>query len=84
MHLCESNADVIARWQRGIKKLLNQSPKINNMNILVISHGTFIRTVAEYYGEYVAGIENAPKNGSVTIFDINDGNVKLEQYNQLL
>lgn len=84
MHLCESNADVIARWQRGVKKLLQESPKDDNMNILVISHGTFIRTVAEYYGEYVAGMENVPKNGSVTIFNVHDGNIKLERYNQLL
>lgn len=84
MHLCEENADVIDRWHRGVKKLLAQAPDLDDMNILVISHGTFIRTIAEYYGQYVAGVNNVPKNGSVTIFSVDQGHIRLERYNQLL
>lgn len=83
-HLCESNDQVIARWQLGVNKLLDRSPQLNDMNILLISHGTFIRTIAEHYGQKVAGKENAPKNGSVTIFTIAPSHIKLERYNQLL
>ncbi|KRN58478.1 histidine phosphatase family protein [Limosilactobacillus secaliphilus] len=84
LHLCEYNPEIIARWKRGVQKLLAESPDQDNMNILVISHGTFIRTISEHYGQYVAGMENVPKNGSVTIFTVDHGQIHLKRYNQLL
>ena len=53
-------------------------------NVLIVSHGTFIRTISEYYGANVAGKNNVPINGGVTIFNVNQGIVSLKKYNVLL
>ena len=86
LHTAESNEDVLARWQRGVKLINNTVESANNTdaNVLLVSHGTFIRTIAEHYGAKVAGNDHAPKNGSVTIFDIDGDQASLKSYNQQL
>lgn len=87
LHTAESNEDVLNRWQRGIQLINNTVNTISNhadANVLLVSHGTFIRTVAEHYGAEVAGNDHDPQNGSVTIFDIDGDQARLKSYNQQL
>ena len=86
LHTAESNEDVLNRWQHGVQLINDQVATITDKpaNVLLVSHGTFIRTIAEHYGAVVAGNDHAPQNGSVTIFDIDNDQVKLKSYNQQL
>lgn len=87
LHTAESNEDVLDRWQRGVQLISDTVKTVANgqdTNVLLVSHGTFIRTIAEHYGAEVAGNDHAPQNGSVTIFDIDGDQVALKSYNQQL
>jgi broad specificity phosphatase PhoE len=87
LHTAESNEDVLDRWQHGVKLINDTVESVNentDANVLLVSHGTFIRTVAEHYGAEVAGNDHAPQNGSVTIFDLKGDQVSLKSYNQQL
>lgn len=87
LHTAESNEDVLDRWQRGVRLISDTVKTVANgqdTNVLLVSHGTFIRTIAEHYGAEVAGNDHAPQNGSVTIFDIDGDQVTLKSYNQQL
>ena len=77
----ESYREIIDRWKRFVLKL---EPLKETDNVLIVSHGTFIRTISEYYGANVAGKNNVPINGGVTIFNVNQGIVSLKKYNVLL
>ncbi|WP_295731921.1 histidine phosphatase family protein [uncultured Limosilactobacillus sp.] len=74
----ESYQSIIERWQHFVDGL---SSLKTTANILIVSHGTFIRTISEHYGAYVAGKENVPQNGGVTIFNMQQGRITLQKYN---
>lgn len=87
LHTAESNDQVLARWHKGVSlitDLVKPAANDQDVNILIVSHGTFIRTIAEHYGAEVAGNDHAPQNGSVTIFNVNDDQISLASYNQQL
>ncbi len=77
----ESYREIIDRWKHFVHRL---EPLREADNVLIVSHGTFIRTISEYYGANVAGKDNVPLNGGVTIFNMNQSIVSLKKYNVLL
>lgn len=77
----ESYREIIDRWKHFVYRL---EPLSEADNVLIVSHGTFIRTISEYYGANVAGKDNVPLNGGVTIFNMNQSIVSLKKYNVLL
>jgi len=53
---------VIARWQHGFDVIHEVCP--DKATVLLITHGTFIRTLADHHGINILG--NFPLNGSVS------------------
>ncbi|KRM10872.1 histidine phosphatase family protein [Paucilactobacillus suebicus] len=76
-NLAETYDDVVKRWQVGINHIKEACPK--DANILVVTHGTALRTFADYLG--VNTIGNYPENGSVSILTIHNGEEEFTSYN---
>lgn len=80
-HEAELFEHIIARWQTGLRNIWQQLP--DGGNVLVVSHGAMIRSVAEYYG--INTIGNPPLNAHATTFKQTDPvNAKITGYNLLL
>lgn len=77
-HQAETYDQVIARWQHGFDVIHEACP--DKATVLLITHGTFIRTLADHHGINILG--NFPLNGSVSIVRETDDSIKLVSYNQ--
>ncbi|MDT6981565.1 histidine phosphatase family protein [Levilactobacillus zymae] len=76
-HLAETYDQVIHRWQRGIQTIYRQNQP--NSRVLLVTHGTFIRTLADFKG--INTLDNYPKNGSVSKIVVTDAGFDFSQYN---
>lgn len=72
----ESSGDVYSRMKNGFNDLLEQNP--TGSNILVVTHGGFIRMMGEKYATkaQLAAV-NLPANGSVTIVKVTDSHIEV-------
>lgn len=78
VHKAELYPDIIARFRKGLYNITQQIP--NGGNILIVSHGAYIRTVADYLGVNV--INNFPSNAGVTKLRMKiPSDVRLIEYN---
>lgn len=78
--MAETYDQVIARWRHGFEVLHAACP--DHATVLLITHGTFIRTLADHQGIDIVG--NFPGNGSVSIVKETDNAVNLISYNQTI
>ncbi|SCC12053.1 histidine phosphatase family protein [Weissella bombi] len=84
MHVADPTGDAEdaqmfwARVDKGME-LLRRNTR-DGQNILVVSHGTLIRNLVAKYGSHEQAAEK-PENGSITIFEVSDEDMKLKVYN---
>lgn len=77
-HQAELYTDVISRFRQGLVHITQDLP--NGGNVLIVSHGAFIRTIADYLGVNV--VNNFPSNAGVTELAMSlPSNVRLIAYN---
>lgn len=76
--LAETYAQVINRWQAGLNQLRKDAH--DNTNVLLVTHGTFIRTLADYH--HINTLDNYPKNGGISILKLSDNDSQLITYNK--
>lgn len=67
-----------ARVNKGLEMLRRNTR--DGQNILVVSHGTLIRNLVDQYASHELAVEK-PLNGSVTIWEVTDDDLKLKVYN---
>ena len=80
-HAAELYPALVERFNSGLTKLTHQLP--NGGRVLVVSHGSIIRTIADYLG--VNTVNNAPTNGSVTKLVLDQsGQMTIMEYNRKL
>ena len=80
-HAAELYPALVERFNSGLTKLTHQLP--NGGRVLVVSHGSIIRTIADYLG--VNTVNNAPTNGSVTKLVLDEkGKMTIAEYNRKL
>lgn len=77
-NVAENYEEVINRMKAGFQALRDRCQP--NENVLLVSHGTFIRTMADYLG--VDTKDNYPKNGGISQITVYDDQVVFESYNQ--
>lgn len=82
-HWAESYQQVIGRWQKFLQEI-GKMDFDDTDKILVITHGTFLRTVFEQYGANIMGNQNAPQNCSLNILNVKNGQLTMTAYNQQL
>ncbi|MBB1069947.1 histidine phosphatase family protein [Limosilactobacillus sp. RRLNB_1_1] len=73
----ESYEEVIARLHRGLRKLVKESQ--DGDRVLLVTHGTFIRTMANWLGVDTVG--NFPTNAGLTTIEADEKHVKMIEYN---
>ncbi|KIS02581.1 histidine phosphatase family protein [Paucilactobacillus wasatchensis] len=76
--LAETNQQILGRWRAGITQIRNECA--GGTNILLVTHGTFIRTLADYH--HINTLNNYPKNGSISILKLSDNASELMSYNE--
>lgn len=74
-------------WQRldgGLQTIIDESSQIDKeeANILVVTHGNTIRNIVYKYAPSV-GILQEIMNGSITTFEVVDGEFLLQAFNQI-
>lgn len=80
-HAAELYPALVERFNSGLTKLTHQLP--NGGRVLVVSHGSIIRTIADDLG--VNTVNNAPANGSVTKLVLDEsGQITITEYNRKL
>lgn len=77
-HLAEDYDQVLSRIKSGFSTL--RAICQPGETVLLVSHGTLIRTIADYLG--VDTMDNYPKNGGVSEITIYDDQAIIENYNQ--
>lgn len=77
-HWAESYDQVLQRWRKGLQQIYQQAAP--DSNILIVTHGTFIRTLADYHG--IDTLKNYPANASVSLLRLSSREVKFVNYNQ--
>lgn len=76
--LAETYDQVIGRWRAGLKRM--RASCTDNANVLLVTHGTFIRTLADYH--HIDTLNNYPKNGGISILKLTDNDSELITYNE--
>lgn len=76
-HTAETYDQVIQRWQSGIDYL--KANCRDNSNILIVTHGSALRTFADNLG--INTINNFPDNGSVSVLNVTDNSEYFSVYN---
>lgn len=80
-HQAELYPDIITRFKKGLYNITQQLP--HGGNVLIVSHGAFIRTVADYLGINI--INNFPSNAGVTELAMSlPSDVRIVEYNRSL
>lgn len=77
LHAAENTAEL---WQR-IHLALAPFEDLRDRNVLVVSHGTLIRTMVAKFGDQKVASLAVPKNGSVTTLKYTDQGWQVVQYN---
>ncbi|MTV81711.1 histidine phosphatase family protein [Secundilactobacillus folii] len=77
-HTAESYEEVLVRLREGFQALREDCQP--GEKVLVVSHGTLIRTLADYLG--VDTTNNYPANGGVSELNVEADQVTFEAYNQ--
>ncbi|WP_137598075.1 histidine phosphatase family protein [Paucilactobacillus kaifaensis] len=77
-NLAETYEQVIHRWQTGLNQLLAECA--DGANVLLVTHGTFIRTLADFH--HIDTLNNYPKNGGISILKLTDNDSDLITYNE--
>lgn len=77
-HTAEDYDEVIARVKKGFQTLRDHCQP--GETVLLVSHGTIIRTIADYLG--VDTTDNYPKNGGVSKLSIYSDNAVFDTYNE--
>ncbi|KRM10299.1 histidine phosphatase family protein [Paucilactobacillus suebicus] len=76
-HMAETYDQVKNRWQSGVNYLKENCE--DGSNILVITHGSALRTFADSLG--IDTIGNFPDNGSVSVLQVTDNDEAFTTYN---
>lgn len=69
-----------ARLAKGFDLVRHENPA--GGNVLVVSHGTTIRSLADKYGRGRFDIRPTPKNGSITTVVLTDDDIEVTSFNQ--
>lgn len=78
-HKAELYPDVITRFRKGLAHITQTLP--TGGNVLIVSHGAFIRTIADYLGVNI--VNNFPSNAGVTELAMSlPSNVRMVEYNR--
>jgi probable phosphoglycerate mutase len=64
---------------KGFKMLREENR--NGDNVLLVSHGTTIRSIADKFGKGQFPIEESPKNASITKLQLTDSGINIVYYN---
>lgn len=81
VHQAELYSDIIERFRTGLYHITEALP--NGGQVLIISHGTFIRTIADYLGINI--INNFPTNGGISELSMDlPSDVRMVDYNHSL
>lgn len=85
-HLAELGSTFYQRQERSLKSLL--ATNHDHDELLVVTHGTFIKSLALKYAPEIDALTNYPANGSMTTVIISEDDdahlqVKIAKYNQL-
>ncbi|KRL10775.1 Phosphoglycerate mutase family protein [Schleiferilactobacillus perolens DSM 12744] len=74
--------DAVTYWTRLMKgfKMLREENR-NGDNVLLVSHGTTIRSIADKFGKGQFPIEEGPKNASITKLQLTDSGINIIYYN---
>lgn len=79
VHQAELYPDIITRFKTGLYNITQQLPA--GGNVLIVSHGAFIRTVADYLGVNI--VDNFPSNAGVTQLSMSmPSDVRMVEYNR--
>lgn len=78
-HLAETSEQVLNRWHDGIQSIRDNC--VAPANILLVTHGTFIRSLAEDNG--IKTLNDYPKNGAVSVLQIELTAANLVSYNKM-
>lgn len=74
----EDAATFWARAENGLDELRRNTR--DGQNVLVVAHGTVIRNLVYKYDSHETAMEK-PENGSITIWEVSDDDMKLKAYN---
>lgn len=81
-HDAENAEEYWERLDKGFNKL-DEIAKDGD-KILLVSHGTTIRSIMDKYNAGNFDITEGPRNSSLTILEVDDGERKVTTYNKLL
>ena len=77
-HDAEDAATFWARAENGLD-ILRQNTR-DGQNVLVVAHGTMIRNLVYKYDSHETAKEK-PLNGSISVWEVSDDDMKLKAYN---
>ncbi|WP_125606078.1 histidine phosphatase family protein [Lapidilactobacillus bayanensis] len=80
-HDAETATQYWTRLSKGFKMLREQN--LNGDNVLLVSHGTTIRSIVEKFGAGRFDATIAPRNASVTKILLTDQGIEVVYYNRL-
>lgn len=79
IHQAELYPDIIKRFRTGLAHITQELP--TGGNVLIVSHGAFIRTIADYLGTNI--VNNFPSNAGVTELAMSvPSDVRMLDYNR--
>ncbi|KRM95500.1 phosphoglycerate mutase [Liquorilactobacillus aquaticus DSM 21051] len=81
-HDAENDTEYWARVNAGFDYL--RTKQQDNDKVLLVSHGTTIRSIVHRFAPDIDIISRGPANGSVTKMIVDNDNVKVEYYNHYL
>lgn len=85
-HDAENNKEYWQRMNKGFEKIIKRvrAKRNNKTNVLLISHGNTLLSLADKYGRGKIKIENRPKNGSISKLLYNEGKFNFITFNDHL
>ena len=78
-HQAENAKEYWARVNKGFKMI---SEMDGAENILLVTHGFTIRSIADHYSDSI-DISNGPRNASITTMTMTDKKMKITSYNKM-
>ncbi|WP_125982502.1 histidine phosphatase family protein [Loigolactobacillus iwatensis] len=80
-HDAENSTEYWHRLLKGIAKIHEENQ--TDTNVLLVSHGTTIRSIVGKYGTNQFDLTKSPLNGSVTKLRLSDTNIAVDYYNRI-
>ena len=77
----ENAAEYWARVGKGFKQIRSECS--DGDNVLMVSHGTTIRSIVGKFGNGQFDVTGSPMNGSITKVVLTDEGVTVQSYNEL-